>query len=110
MRAGNISLYSAKRYQTPVAEAATLEENLQLDPHIAPMVEWCKAWIRTNPLEAGGGDGLCGMYGRMQKAYQLGAATTPDSPPSNIRYTFASLGSGFMQHSMVSRPRARVQT
>ena len=43
--ADNISLYPAERPKTEVQKAATLEEKMQINPLIHPVVEWCLAWI-----------------------------------------------------------------
>ena len=54
-----------RRLRNPIRDVVSMHDKLRQRPDLAPMVDWCMAWISTGAL----GGGICG--GR----------STPEAPP-----------------------------
>jgi hypothetical protein len=61
----DINMLSMRRLRNPIRDVVSMHDKLRQRPDLAPMVDWCMAWISTGAL--GGGIG--------------GGRSTPEAPP-----------------------------
>ena len=61
----DINMLSMRRLSNPIRDVVSMHDKFRQRPDLAPMVDWCMAWISTGAL--GGGIG--------------GGRSTPEAPP-----------------------------